>query len=189
MSQRRPDDDLRKTREELKKPTGLIDGKNWLDHKGKQNRRIDEMLLIGATELDIARDLIQKGLFKKDLPTAIKRVKRHLDHLGKEEHKLPLKQDINDVWRFDVGGEVEESLRRSIIKESILSQDISLPTRTDVEFAESQLRQLPGEVIDIEAVLDQIETNFKKAEKLLKENWRCLTKRNIEKWFSKKEMG
>lgn len=77
MSQGRPDD-LRKTIEELRNPSGIIDGKNWLGHhEGKQDQRIDEMLLKGATEQDIARDLIQRGLSKRDLSTAIKRVKIH----------------------------------------------------------------------------------------------------------------
>lgn len=59
-----------------------------------------------------------------------------------------------------------------------------LPTREDVELAESQLRTSPDEVISIAAVLDQIEINVKKAGKFLKENWREITKRNIiEIWF------
>ena len=114
MSKGRPDD-LRKTIEELRKPSGLIDGKNWLGHhKGKQDQRIDEILLIGATKQDIAQDLIQKGLSKRDFLTTIQRVQRHIDHIRKEEHKIPLNQDENGVWRFNVGAEVEESSNNSM---------------------------------------------------------------------------
>ena len=93
--------DLRTTKEELEKPSGLINGKNWLRHEG-QAQRIDEMLLVGATKQDIAQNLIKTGLCKKDLNTAIKRVQRHIDHIRKEEHKIPLKMDAFNVWRFDI---------------------------------------------------------------------------------------
>lgn len=93
--------DLRKTVEELKKPSGLIKGKNWLRHAG-QAQRIDEMLLIGATKYDIAQDLIKKGIFKKDINIAIQRVQRHIDHIRKEEHKIPLAMDSYGVWQFNI---------------------------------------------------------------------------------------
>lgn len=64
--------------------------------------------------------------------------------------------------------------------------ELYLPTRTDVESAELQLRKLSDEVIDIKDVLDQIEVNFSKTEKELKENWREITEQNIKTWFSKK---
>jgi hypothetical protein len=35
MSQGRPDD-FRKTIEEKRNPTGIVNGKNWLGHSGKQ---------------------------------------------------------------------------------------------------------------------------------------------------------
>jgi len=91
--------DLRKTIEELVKPTGLISGKNWLRHKG-QAQRIDEMLLNGATKQEIAQNLIISGQFTKDLNSAKARVQRHIDHLRKEEHKIPLEVDAHGVWRF-----------------------------------------------------------------------------------------
>ena len=62
-----------------------------------------------------------------------------------------------------------------------------LPTETDVEFAESQLRKSPEEVIEIGAVLEQVESNLKSDGKLLKANWRYITERNIEIWFGKKK--
>ena len=61
-----------------------------------------------------------------------------------------------------------------------------LPTKADIDLADSQLRKTPGEVIGTEAILDQAEVNFNKAGKPLKENWREITRRNIEIWFGKK---
>ena len=92
--------DLRNTMQEMKKPTDIISGKNWLRHAG-QGQRIDEMLLVGATKREIAEDIIKKGLSKRDLTTTVARVQRHIDHVGKEEHKLPLEIDSNGVWRFN----------------------------------------------------------------------------------------
>lgn len=100
MSQGRKSD-LRQTKEELVRSSGLINGKNWLRHSG-QALRIDEMLLKGATKQDIAQDLMKMGLIHKDLATAIKRVQRHIDHIRKEEHKIPLSIDSNGAWKFDI---------------------------------------------------------------------------------------
>lgn len=62
-----------------------------------------------------------------------------------------------------------------------------LPTKADVEFADSQLRKSLDDVINREAVLDQVDANFTKVGKLLKDNWREITTRNIAIWFDKKE--
>ena len=93
--------DLSKTIQELKKPTGLIGGKNWLRHSG-QAQRIDEMFLTGATKREIAQDLFQNGLSKRDLATTMARVQRHIDHVRKEEHMLPLEVDSDGVWQFNL---------------------------------------------------------------------------------------
>jgi len=61
-----------------------------------------------------------------------------------------------------------------------------LPTKADIDFADSQLRKTSGEVIGTEAILDQAEVNFDKEGKPLKENWREITRRNTEIWFGKK---
>lgn len=58
-----------------------------------------------------------------------------------------------------------------------------LPTREDIDLAESQLRKNSDEIIGIETVLDQVEINFKKVGKPLKGNWREVTKQNIKIWF------
>jgi len=62
-----------------------------------------------------------------------------------------------------------------------------LPCKEEIKFAESQLRKFTDEIINMESVLDQVETNFKKAGKPLKDNWRFITKLEIPKWFSKNE--
>ncbi|MFZ4440839.1 MAG: hypothetical protein ACOYOS_20690 [Syntrophales bacterium] len=63
-----------------------------------------------------------------------------------------------------------------------------LPENSDVDYAEMQLRKTSSdEVIGVDAVLDQIEDNFKIMGKPFKKNWREITKRNIEIWFGKAE--
>ncbi len=91
--------DLSKTRQEMNQTTGLTNGKNWLRHSG-QAQRIDEMLLVGSTKQEIAEDIIQRGLSKRDLKTTLARVQRHFDHVGHEEHKLPIEIDSNGICNF-----------------------------------------------------------------------------------------
>ncbi|MBI4768411.1 MAG: hypothetical protein HY787_28105 [Deltaproteobacteria bacterium] len=80
----------------------------------------------------------------------------------------------------------KDDLIKLLIKDSSGKETICyLPTKADIEFAESQLRQSPDEVIGIKAVLDQVELNYMEAEERLKENWRYITERNIELWFVK----
>jgi len=62
-----------------------------------------------------------------------------------------------------------------------------IPSRIDIEQAESEVRRSPDEVIGREVVLDQIMVNFDKAGKQLDPNWREITRRNIEIWFGKAE--
>ena len=60
-----------------------------------------------------------------------------------------------------------------------------LPCKGDVDAAELQVRTTSSdEVIDSDAVLDQLKKDFEKAGKPLKENWREITKQNIPIWFS-----
>lgn len=58
------------------------------------------MLLIGATLQEIALDLIKAGLFTKGLDSAKARVQTHIFHLRNDEHKVPVKDDANGVWKF-----------------------------------------------------------------------------------------
>jgi len=62
-----------------------------------------------------------------------------------------------------------------------------LPTKADVEFADSQLRKNTDEVIHIEVVLNQLAAYYKKSKKPLKNNWREITILNIPVWFGKKK--
>lgn len=61
-----------------------------------------------------------------------------------------------------------------------------IPSRIDIELAESEVRRSHDEVIGREVVLDQIMVNFDKAGKQLDPNWREITIRNIAIWFDKK---
>ena len=61
-----------------------------------------------------------------------------------------------------------------------------LPEKNDIDCAEEQIRKTPDEVVSIENVLNQVEKNFSKARKLLRDNWRTTTKHNIQIWFRKK---
>ena len=78
-----------------------------------------------------------------------------------------------------------EQISGGIASEHNFHPVLYLPTKADVEFAESQLRKLSDEVIGMKDVLDQIEVNFNKTEKELKEEWREISRRNIEIWFGK----
>jgi len=63
-----------------------------------------------------------------------------------------------------------------------------LPCKRDIELAESQLRQY-SDNNGMEAVLGQIELNYKTANKALDKNWREITKQNIKIWFSNNAGG
>lgn len=66
----------------------------------------------------------------------------------------------------------------------------NLPCKEDVDAAELQVRKtISGEVIDLDAVLDQVKTDFERAGKSIKENWREITKQNIPIWFGKNTGG
>lgn len=177
--------DLIKTKEELSKPTGLINGKNWLRHAG-QALRIDELLLIGASKRDIAQDLINTGIFKKELKTAMARVQRHIDHIRKEEHKIPLEMDENGVWKFVLNSNDKQAIEADLLKKLTPQLDNNyLPTIEDLEIAYRMLTR-HGEAIASDLVLDQIEIIMKNRGLSLKINWRLITEKNIEIWAKKK---
>jgi Rad3-related DNA helicase len=103
------------------------------------------------------------------------RVKRHLNHLRDDDHV--------DLSIYLGKGNTSVGQQSSNSKTNVL---VHLPDKADVDRAEEQLRKTSSdEVIRLNAVLDQVEINFKKAEKYLKENWRDITKHNIKIWFSK----
>jgi len=92
--------DLDKTIEQIKNPTKEM-GMSWLRHTG-QACRIDYMILAGSTKKEIANNLIKTGLSERDFKTTLQRVQRHIDHLRKEVHMIPLKEDVNGIWKFDL---------------------------------------------------------------------------------------
>ncbi|MEW6185008.1 MAG: hypothetical protein AB1585_04620 [Thermodesulfobacteriota bacterium] len=181
MSRGHPDD-FRKTIEELKKPSGIKNGKNWLDHGGEQAQKIDEILLTGATKQEIAQDLIQIGLSKRDIQTTMHRVQRHIDHLRKEEHKLPLKQDKNGVWRFDIEFQGENESNETLNTRNFKKKNY-YPTKKDFEEACHVLKNF-GQEIPVDTILDQIETALRITGIILSENWRAVTRKNIENIWS-----
>lgn len=75
---------------------------------------------------------------------------------------------------------------RELKKAGATLRETYLPEKSHIECAEAQIRKTPDEVVSIENVLNQIEKNFSKAQKLLRDNWRTITKHNIEIWFGKK---
>jgi len=137
----------------------------WGHPDSDQGGQVDVLLLKGLTEDEIIK------AFAKNYPDHENprgRVLRHLRHLEKG-HKVNLYQ------YFGKG--------INIIPATIFY----LPTKADVEFAESQLRKSTDDVTGIENVLDQVEANLKIVGKPLKENWRQITRRNIELWFGKEK--
>jgi len=92
--------DLDKTIEQIKNPTKDI-GMSWLRHTG-QACRIDYMILAGSTKKEIANNLIKTGLSKRDFRTTLQRVQSHINHLRKNVHKIPLKEDVKGIWKFDI---------------------------------------------------------------------------------------
>lgn len=184
-------EDIANTIEEINKPSGMASGVNWLRHDGIKNTIFDEMLLTGVAKKQVAKILVDRQL-DTDEKKALSWINRHLRHLkseGKTEcergHNLPIKEDFDGKLCFDL--KKMESMLNGNTNASPCKSTSSNPTKDDVDAAELQLRKTsPDEVIGTDAVLDQIEDNFKKAGKPLKENWRDITKRNIPIWFSKK---
>lgn len=92
--------DLDNTVQQVKNPSKET-SMSWLRHKG-QACRIDYLILAGSTKEEMANNLIVNGLSKRNLKITLQRVQRHIDHLRKEVHMIPLKEDSNGIWRFDV---------------------------------------------------------------------------------------
>lgn len=189
-------EDIKNTIKKMKNPTGMMESENWLRHTGEDATICDEMLLIGATKDQIAKAMLDRGL-KPNMKKALLRVQRHFKHLmaaGKSEsqtgHNLPLIEDSNGKWCFDLKKleEMHNGITHPVSNPTILKR--YLPKIHDVDHAEEQRRKTSSdEVIGMDAVLDQLEDDFKKAGKPLKENWRDITKQKIKIWFRKKVAG
>jgi hypothetical protein len=95
-------DDLSITKKVMSNPPARHAEESWLRHKG-QAGLIDFLLLSGATIDHIVSAIRENALNpkKQDIETLRKRVKRHLAHLTKEEHHLPVKQ-VGEKWQFDI---------------------------------------------------------------------------------------
>lgn len=104
--------DKENTRRQLAKPSRPQDGKNWLRHGDRtEGAVIDEMLLTGATDVEMATALIKKGFGKKGLADngleiLTRRVAKHRYHLsaeiesGEQGHNLPLRK-LGQKWLID----------------------------------------------------------------------------------------
>ena len=186
-------EDVLNTINEILKPGKYI-GKNWLRHGGPQEKVIDELLIKGASEEKMAREIIRRGFDRnnKGFVIMLARVRNHIGHMSPPisstrdggAHGLPLIQE-NGRWKFDPK-KMEQIIRGDTADNSSPSPALYLPNKADVEFVESQLRKSLDEVIGIEDVLDQVEVNFSKAGKPIKDNWREITRRNIEIWFGRR---
>jgi len=142
----------------------------WGHPLSDQGGYIDQLLFKGLTKNQIISAFIERYPNHKKPQN---RVQRHLNHL-RDGHKVDLESYLGKSSSTLSGRHLD-------------TPEFSIPKKVDVEYAESQLRRFPGEVVIIEAVLNQVEVNFTKAGKILKENWHEITRRNIEIWFRKKE--
>ncbi len=102
-------EDLRNTIDEMKRPSGLKDGKNWLRHGGLQEIVIDEMCLKGATEEEMANEIIRRGFDrnKKGFSSILKRVRTHIQATKASidkpmGHGLPITKDAKGKLQFDL---------------------------------------------------------------------------------------
>lgn len=145
----------------------------WGHPSSDQGGEIDAFLLDGLSEDQIIKAFAKEYPQHKDPKS---RVKRHLKHLRDDHH-------VNLDFYLGKG-------TTSVGQESSGTQAnvLHLPGKADVDQAEEQLRKSSSdEVIGLDAVLDQVEANFKKIDKRMKENWRQITRHNIELWFGKEK--
>jgi hypothetical protein len=144
----------------------------WGHPYSDQGGQVDILLLKGLTEDEIIK------AFAKNYPDHENprgRVLRHLRHLEKD-HKVDLYQYVGKGINTSPPDEAFP------IKQQFKTH---LPNKEDIEYAESMLRKSTEEIISRDAVLNQVEINFRRIEKQLKENWREITIRNIGIWFEK----
>ena len=103
-------EDWENTKEQLRRPSPIEDGKTWLRHgEYKQAGVIDQLVLEGdySTE-ELVEELTRRGLFRPDLSFSARkgRVMKHLVHLQEGDgrpmkpHNLKLKKH-NGKWMFD----------------------------------------------------------------------------------------
>jgi hypothetical protein len=107
--------DREETRQQVKTPKPIKDGKTWLRHnETSQSGQIDLLVLSGKFSIDeMVYELRRQGLFGNGhtYEQSVKRVKDHLAHLqqgdarnkasGMKPHNLKL-AEVNGKWSFDV---------------------------------------------------------------------------------------
>ncbi|MEW6326065.1 MAG: hypothetical protein AB1487_00465 [Thermodesulfobacteriota bacterium] len=180
---------ITKTIEQIRNPYIPQSGPNWLGHtKGTQGFRIDEMLLKGATEEEMAKDLIEQGLSKRDINTAIKRVKKHIYHLrtpGEQERghglNLLLKEDVNGVWKF-IGDNAENYYTKTTLAKA--SSNGEIPTREKIGKILGEIAPR-GKEIDEEVLKSAIKITFALDGRKLRPDWWEVTKKNLDEWSKK----
>lgn len=146
-----------------------MDSSKWGHPYSDQGGEIDILLLEGLSEDQIIREFAENHPQHKNPKN---RVKGHLRHLRDDHHV--------DLRLYFGKGNISVGQKSHDSKANVLH----LPGKADIDNAEAQLRKtFSGEVIDLDAVLDQVEDDFKRMGKSFKENWRQITRRNIEIWF------
>ncbi|MCX5847624.1 MAG: hypothetical protein NTW12_14930 [Deltaproteobacteria bacterium] len=197
MGDGRKEDYFKRTQDMLKGLIpAIVDGQSWLDHKGEQAWRIDEMILAGKyTIKDIARVIydIQPSDRIKPLKIMIQRVNKHKDHLTDKfnvnmaPHRFQVKVGPDGIVRFDF-----TAMKLSIDNQSALQEknkDIQqhsgyLPNRSDFKKAYKSIVGEMGKKGAIDDVLDQMQRDAEKDGKTMKPNWRMITEANIRIWES-----
>jgi hypothetical protein len=155
-------------RKELLKQLSLVESK-WGHPETDQGGVIEKLFLMRLTEAQIIENFALIYPQHKDPRTRVKDALRHFRDIHGADINLCLGK----------GTSTDSSL--PVNADSSIGE---IPNKEDVEAAESQLRKNSDEIIGIETVLDQIENNFKKSGKPLKNNWLNITRKNIEIWFA-----
>ena len=173
----------------------LKPGLNIYIHHTLEDQLIIDLLITEAVEINY-KIAVEKTISQfKQLFNDKKIIERSWQHSIKESDK-------RRQYYFDVTNLSDEDIRKIIdkIREEFANASSQqkamnhntpapiayLPTKADIDFADSQLRKSPEEIIGREATLDQVKVNFDREGKPLKENWREITRRNIEIWFGTK---
>ena len=169
-------EDIKNTIKQMKNPTGMMEGKNWLRHTGKDHTIIDEMLLIGATKDQIAKAMLDRGL-KPNIKKARQRVLRHFKHLEaagmcekQTGHNLPLKpDDSNGKWRFDLKKleEMHNGITHPV--SNSLAQG-AIPTEEEKEYILRNIAK-PNEEINKAIFIKAMEDFFKISKLKLNPDW------------------
>jgi len=170
----------------------LKPGLNIYIHHTLEDQLIVDLLITGAAENNY-KIAVEKAISKfKQLFNDKKISERSWQHsIDKSDKRRQYYFDVTDLSDEDIRkifDKIREEFANASSQQKAMNHNapapiVYLPTKADIDLADSQLRKTPGEVIGTEAILDQVEVNFNKAGKPLKENWREITRRNIEIWF------